>query len=199
MKQLQIHPGYLVSVMLFAVICVLISLDRCNSKPKLITEFYTDTLIVPGDPYPVYAETKPKIIYRDSIKVIPANMDTGLILRDYFNTYSYLDTLKNDSSALVIVSDTVTQNRVISRGFTFQNRRETAYVINNTTVTHIRKEPLFKLGLGISGFYYQKSKSFDIAPNVTLITRPGFYAGYSYLIAGQGHGVTAGWVVRSRK
>jgi len=199
MKSLNIHPAYLTTIFCVAVIIVLISLDRCGSnKPETITEFYTDTLIVPGDPYPVTGNVTPKTP-NESQTPVPVNVDTAKIIADYFVKRTYIDTLKNDSSALVAVVDTVINNRITGRQFTFQNRRETAYVINNTTVTHIQKQPLFRLGIGASFQYSQKTKGFDLGAGAMLVTRPGFYIGYNYGIIQQQHGVNVGWIVSFRK
>lgn len=200
MNSIKIHPGYLISVLLFAVICMLIMLDRCGNprKPDTVTEFYSDTIYLPGDPYPVSQTVKIKEPFYIPVPV-PENVDSAKIISDYFSVKFYADTLKNDSSALVAVYDSVYNNEIKSRVFTFQNRRETQVIINNTTVTHNRKESLFKLGIGLNAIYSQKNKSFDAGPGLYLHTRPGFYAGYGYMIGQQGHAVSAGWVVRFRK
>ena len=51
----------------------------------------------------------------DSIK-IPVH-DTLYVLSDYMRIYAYSDTIKKDSN-IFVVNDTISQNRIISRGFT---------------------------------------------------------------------------------
>jgi hypothetical protein len=51
--------------------------------------------------------------------------DTAAILADYFATRQYADTLMNDTSAFIALSEAVSQNRIAERTLTFQNRRPT--------------------------------------------------------------------------
>jgi hypothetical protein len=46
---------------------------------------------------------------------IPFNIDTLSILKDYYVRYFYVDTLDFDSLGNIIVNDTVSQNKIISR------------------------------------------------------------------------------------
>jgi hypothetical protein len=60
-------------------------------------------------------------------------VDTGAILLAYFATQYYSDTLLNDTSAFIALSEAVSQNRIGSRRLMFQNRRPT-YITATTVV-----------------------------------------------------------------
>jgi hypothetical protein len=51
----------------------------------------------------------------DSV-IVPIH-DTLYVLSDYMRIYAYSDTIKKDSN-IFVVNDTISQNRIISRGFT---------------------------------------------------------------------------------
>ena len=96
---------------------------------------------LPGDsiPYTVY-KNKPvpyKITYRDTITdtirdtvivdgdtiVMIEPVDTAMILADYYAKVEYNDTVKNDSSALIVIREVLSKNRIENRLVRFQNRR----------------------------------------------------------------------------
>ena len=70
--------------------------------------------------YPVvtYAPVVQKEISHttDTLKVeIPAKIDSLTIIVDYFKKRHYIDTIANDTNALIVISDTVSRNRILSR------------------------------------------------------------------------------------
>ena len=62
------------------------------------------------------------------------------ILRDYYAKVKYIDTVKNDSSALIVLNETVFKNRISDRSVIFQNRRKTAIIQD--------RQNAFVLGIG---------------------------------------------------
>jgi len=197
---LQIKPTYLIIAALVGVVVFLLMLKDCGrGKPGTITTFKTDTLIIKGDPYPVTKvvthRPAPEIVYIP----IPEKVDTGKILTDYYAEKYYYNVLQDDSSAFIAVNDTITQNELSGRSYTFQNRRTTSVIINNTTTNITKKEALFRLGLGLTGVYMGKTQNFDVGIGATLVTRPGLYLGYSYLMVNNGHAASLGWIINLRK
>jgi hypothetical protein len=81
-----------------------------------------DTLFFPA-PYPVFRDT-------GTTRWRSLPVDTGAILAEYFSRNVYRRILKNDTSALVVITDTVTQNRLTAFKLEFQNRRATAIITN---------------------------------------------------------------------
>jgi hypothetical protein len=85
------------------------SITNQNSVTTIDTIFdtieYTNTVYTP---LPIYRDT-------GSTKWKTLTVDTIQILRDYFATISYVDTLQSDTNALIIVTDTISQNRIVNR------------------------------------------------------------------------------------
>ena len=86
-------------------------------------------------PVPRYVEAPPDTVFMHA--------DTAAILADYFLTRRYADTLLNDTSALIALSETVARNRLTARALTFQNRRPT-YI----TTTVLQPEPRARVYAG---------------------------------------------------
>lgn len=139
---------YLPYFVIAALIVMIIILQQCRRtpEPEVITTVTHDT--IPGDsiPYEVLLP-KPYPVYKDtgSTKWKYKDVDTCAILRDYYAQYFYHDTLKDDTSALVIVNDVVTENRLQARKLIFQNRRAT---VINTTINNYGDLPTHKIYIG---------------------------------------------------
>jgi hypothetical protein len=145
--------------------------------PLEVVAIVRDT--IKGDTIP-YAVPVPVPVVR-YVALVPdtvfRNVDTAAILADYFITRSYDDTLMNDTSAFIALSETVTQNRIMERTLTFQNRRATAI----TTTVVQPAQPTIQLyawvvaGKGLA------------APMVQL--------GYKRWVVGAGYNLNGGGVV----
>jgi hypothetical protein len=195
---MKIKPTFIIIIALVGVVVFLLMLKDCgggNTTTKTI--FKTDTLIIKGDPYPVTKvvthRPAPEIVYVP----VPEKVDTAKILKDYYAKKYYSNVLQDDSSAFISVNDTITQNELSGRSYTFQNRRTTSIVINNTTSHVTMRHPLFRLGVGLTGLY--TGKSFDLGVGATLVTRPGLYVGYSFFAINRGHAANVGWIISFRK
>lgn len=67
----------------------------------------------------IYKEGKTIYVDKPIYIEVPAKVDTGLILKDYFAKYTYKDTLKlKDSLGYVFLTDTITKNKILNRAFT---------------------------------------------------------------------------------
>ena len=75
------------------------------------------------------------------------NVDTAGILRAYFTSRRYVDTLLNDSSAFIALDEEVCENEVKERWLTFQNRRLTT-ITTTTTTTMLQHEPRLQVYAG---------------------------------------------------
>jgi hypothetical protein len=129
--------SHIISALVGSIIVFLL-MKQCQPGPKI------DVQYLPGDsiPYTVYKD-KPvpyKITYRDTITsydtiikdgdttYVIEHVDTAAIMRDYHAIVEYNDTVKNDSSALIIVRQVIYKNRIDSMLVRFQNRRSTAVI-----------------------------------------------------------------------
>ncbi len=81
-----------------------------------------------GKPYPVFRDT-------GSIEYFPVPVDSAAIFEAYAKLHHlhytkniYSDTLKNDTSALIVLNDTVFKNELQNRSLTYQNRTPVYYI-----------------------------------------------------------------------
>jgi hypothetical protein len=129
--------NFVIAVLLVVVILFLIT----NPTYKSSVIVKTDTL------YQQKTFTKFKkgsdiysyIIKTDSV-FIPVH-DTIKIVSDYSRVYSYLDTIRLDTNNVVFIQDTITQNRIIGRGFSANLSEKT--IIETRTTTPKPKNALY--------------------------------------------------------
>ena len=81
---------------------------------------YIDSIV-----YKTKWDTVPPVYIWDTIR---ADIDTSAIIKDYFSRVNYADTVKNDSSALIVVNEVVHMNRIQQRNVLFKNNRKTAVI-----------------------------------------------------------------------
>jgi hypothetical protein len=93
------------------------------------------------------------IIMTDSVQ-IPIH-DTVEILTDYMRKYAYSDTINIDTNNVVFIQDTISQNKILGRGFSAKLSEKT--IIETRTITPKAKNALY---LGITGDLRQ-DKSID--------------------------------------
>lgn len=81
---------------------------------------------VPGDsvPYAVYypVPVPDTILFTDTL---PVYIDTNKIISEYFASVYYTDTLMDDTSALIVLYEKISRNRIEDRSLLFQNRKKT--------------------------------------------------------------------------
>jgi hypothetical protein len=96
----------------------------------------------------------------DSVQV-PVH-DTIRILSEYYQIKAYKDTIKKDSNTFVI-DDTISQNRIISRGFTAKLTEKTIYVKE-----YYAQKAKFSLYYGIRGDFSQDNGLEVLSPGLML-------------------------------
>ena len=96
----------------------------------------------------------------DSIKV-PIH-DTLLVLNDYYKVKAYSDTIRKDSNIFVI-NDTISQNKVISRGFK-ANLTEKTIILRE----YYASKPTNSLYWGIRGSYSPLNGLEVLSPSLML-------------------------------
>ena len=74
-------------------------------------------------------------------------IDTASILRDYFKTYAYTDVISKDSVNITIY-DTITQNRIVSRGLRYTLVYPTTTITKESAIN--KRELYIGAGLGIA-------------------------------------------------
>ena len=126
-------------IVILAVFSLIVTflLIKKEKPAELILRTHT---IIKGDSAIKYIPVKvpvPYKVYGDTIKIkVPpdSNCIAEYIKLHYsFHEYKiYKDTLQDDSSALVVVIDTVSMNSLIGRTYGFINKRATLIQISNT-------------------------------------------------------------------
>jgi hypothetical protein len=125
-------------------------------------------------------------ILTDSIQ-IPVH-DTIKIISDYSRVYAYSDTIAIDTNNIVYIQDTISQNRILGRGFSAKLSEKT--IIETRTITPKVKNALY-LGittdfrqdktienLGIGAIYRVKNKAligFNLKTGQSVKYGLGFY------------------------
>jgi len=132
--------NFVIAVLLVVVILFLIT----NPTYKSSVIVKTDTLYQQKTftKYKKGSDIYSYIIKTDSV-FIPVH-DTIKIVSDYSRVYSYLDTIRLDTNNVVFIQDTITQNRIIGRGFSANLSEKT--IIETRTITPKPKNALY-LGL----------------------------------------------------
>lgn len=110
--------------------------DRCVDvvKTKYIKGDDIPHYVYRNVPTPYKVEVRDTLIEKDTLIIegdtqyIIQVVDTAAILKDYLSIIEYRDTVKNDSSALIVLNENVFMNRIQHRDVLFQNRKST--VIN---------------------------------------------------------------------
>jgi hypothetical protein len=91
-------------------------------------------------------------ILTDSVQ-IPVQFtvhDTIEVLTDYMRKYAYSDTIKIDSNNIVFIQDTISQNKILGRGFSAKLSEKT--IIETRTITPKVKNALY---LGVTSDFRQ--------------------------------------------
>ena len=171
------------------VLCFLILgfIKACRYKPQpggKTTPCLADTaktdITIPGDsiPYLVYAgQPAPDTVY--DTQYLPAIIDTAAILAKFWQVAIYIDTLTNDTGYLLVIHDTLTQNRIAGRSVMFQNLRPQA-----VSITTIRQTPISKYSIYIGGELGGNKTGFkSLAPSALLTTPKGqaYSIGYNFI------------------
>lgn len=129
----------------------------------------SDTIIVKGDsiPYPVVINSVPEIKETIHDTLWQNNpIDTLAILSQYFAVNLYSDTFRKDSSYVLILTEKVSQNRIINRNIALQNLREKQIIINNIVANnsngiYVGGYVGFKT-FGVEGMYLKNNKAYGV-------------------------------------
>jgi hypothetical protein len=111
--------------------------------------------------------------------------DTVKIISDYSRVYAYSDTINIDTNNVVYVQDTISQNRILGRGFSAKLSEKTIYVTK--TIQPKDRSALYfgfmfdlrqsdrQLGVGIGGAFKTAKKGIVTANATTNGYSLGYY------------------------
>jgi hypothetical protein len=143
------YIGSLQTLLVMVLAAILLYQSQCTKKdiedPEVIITVETkwDTATITQTEYVPQWRTRTEV----DIDTFTVPVDTLSILKDYYAKYFYQDTLKLDSLGYLVLNDTISKNKVLSRGF------DSKISIPTTTITkeiYLNKRE-FYWGLGVSG------------------------------------------------
>jgi hypothetical protein len=120
-----------------------------------------DTLIKDTTIYKYKKGKDIPFVVLDTIYQVDEIHDTIKIISDYSRTYAYYDTLKIDSAQYVYVSDTISQNKILGRGYGGHFVQKTITITND-----IYRKPKNELFLGLIGDYRRFDQKLGVGVGV---------------------------------
>ena len=105
----------IITAILIIAVLVLVLEPKKETKPIVITKY--DTIVEIKNIVKYKRGESIPFVVLDTIVKIDEVHDTIRIMSDYNRIYAYYDTLKLDSAQYVYVSDTISQNKILGRGY----------------------------------------------------------------------------------
>ena len=105
----------IITAILIIAVLVLVLEPKKETKPIVITKY--DTIVEIKNIVKYKRGESIPFVVLDTIRLIDEVHDTIRIMSDYNRIYAYYDTLKLDSAQYVYVSDTISQNKILGRGY----------------------------------------------------------------------------------
>jgi hypothetical protein len=105
----------IITAILIIAVLVLVLEPKKETKPIVITKY--DTIVEVKNIVKYKRGESIPFVVLDTIHQIDEVHDTIKIISDYNRVYAYYDTLKLDSAQYVYVSDTISQNKILGRGY----------------------------------------------------------------------------------
>lgn len=105
----------IITAILIIAVLVLVLEPKKETKPIVITKY--DTIVEIKNIVKYKRGESIPFVVLDTIVKIDEVHDTIRIMSDYNRVYAYYDTLKLDSAQYVYVSDTISQNKILGRGY----------------------------------------------------------------------------------
>ena len=121
-----------------------IDIDEDTKIIKVDTIVKVDTVEVEKEIY--IPKWKTKVVTKvDTVeKLVPQDVDTLKILKDYYELYAYQDTLTFDTLGYAVVKDTITENSILNRQYTYKINKYT----NEIEIVRLIDQTEFYIGVG---------------------------------------------------
>jgi hypothetical protein len=103
----------IITAILIIAVLVLVLEPKKDNKPIVITKY--DTIVEVKNIVKYRKGNDIPFVVLDTI--VKIDYDTIRIMSDFNRVYAYYDTLKLDSAQYVYVSDTISQNKILGRGY----------------------------------------------------------------------------------
>jgi hypothetical protein len=105
----------IITAILIIAVLVLVLEPKKETQPIVLTKY--DTIVEVKNIVKYKRGESIHFVVLDTIHQIDEVHDTIHIISDYNRVYAYYDTLKLDSVQYVYVSDTISQNKILGRGY----------------------------------------------------------------------------------
>ena len=112
--------------------------------------------------------------------LIPVEIDTVSILKEYYMKYVYTDTIEIDSIGFAYIEDTISQNKFLSRNVSYNYNIPT--IIDSITTTITKTLPP-KNEFYIGGMLQANKNNIGLGPNLTMKSKKKniYTFGYDFL------------------
>jgi len=177
------------NIIIFIIICVGALLISRHFFPKVIIEstHTSDTIWKDSVRVEYYPKSYPVYIDTGSVKVIELPIDSAAITKAYiklhkefYSTYFYTDTLKDDTTAFIQIDAQISQNKPVKYTLGYFDR--TPSIINNTTNIHSQNEFYIGARSDYGGFnvnlLYKSKKGYILTGGYNPITSKVEVGGY---------------------
>jgi hypothetical protein len=105
----------IITAILIIAVLVLVLEPKKSNPPIVVTKY--DTIVEIKNIVKYKRGESIPFVVLDTVVKIDEVHDTIRIMSDYNRIYAYYDTLKLDSAQYVYVSDTISQNKILGRGY----------------------------------------------------------------------------------
>jgi hypothetical protein len=162
-------PYIIITILLLALFLQ----HKYTQEPESIIDIRTTTDTIHDTIFSTIHHYTPKPTYTDtgSTKWRCYPVDTNQILASYFARYYYVDTLQNDSNALIVLFDTVSQNHII-----YRHPQITLYpkTIRQTSIVEVSQSTSNKIYMGLS--IGRNPKQFGLGPSIMYQSKSMAYS-----------------------
>ena len=141
----------IITAILIIAVLVLVLEPKKEVKPEIITKYDTIVKVEKVTKYRK-GDSIPFVVL-DTIHLIDEVHDTIRIVNDYNKVYAYNDTLKLDSAQYIYVADTITQNKILGRGYGGHFVQKVIRIETTKTIP-----PKFAVYWGVLGDYREFDK-----------------------------------------
>jgi len=182
--------GWMISFFLFGILCLQKS---CTKNKDFQSDMIHDTLTIKGDSHLIKVQdtifTPSKTVYVNVKNFLP--IDTAVILKDYFATRTYMDTIKS-RDVMAVIKDSIMDNKLAGRKVLIENTRD-------KQLPEIFLKPKNKLLLGgfigLSQLNLQPVAGFSIS----FITKNDVMYSYHFELISRTHLIGVSWKLKFPK
>ena len=149
--------GFILMLVLFLQKCGCVKYDQ-----QII--LHDTTITKKYDSVPKYIKVNAPVVIDSAFVAVPVIVDTAAILKRYFAVYHYSQTLA-DTNVSVTITDTLTQNKIIARGFIYKLLKPVSTTIITNTIEQ-KANPTREFYAG--GFIQANNKGSNVSAGAQL-------------------------------